>query len=763
MRTILLLRGCPASGKSTWIKQHNLEPYTLSADNLRLQTQGPVLTIDGKLQITQKNDNLVWSTLYSLLEQRMERGEFVVVDATHYRSELLKRYKDIIEKYRYRAYIVDFTSVSKEECLRRNSLRPEYQKVPDEVIEKMCAVFDAEKDGVFKEISNKFKVLPFETAIQTLQDNLLYDLNDKYDKVVVFGDMHGCYEPLKEYFNNNPLNDRTEYIFVGDYLDRGIQNKETLEFLSTHYNKPNFMFLEGNHEIWLRMFCDKQYKEFAPEKDEKNILKKYFGKSAVNELYSKNIKSSEFKDKTVPQIESFNKGELRQICRKFAQFTYFKFGDKNYLVTHGGLPCLPNLFISTQEMIKGVGKYEEIDEIYKYWHQNTDSNTYQIHGHRNIMQLPIINERCINLCDTPETGGSLRVIEISKDGSLTPIYIKNNVFNTELKRRDERIGKLETKTDNELLESLNKSKWVQKKVLEGGIISYNFTRDAFYKRHWDENTCTARGLFVDKDSEQVVTRSWNKFFNWGENEDNSSLALKHKLQFPVKVFKKENGFLGLVSYNSKTDDLLVCSKSTNQGDFAQWIKDTLYEVYTSKQIEKIKEYCKVNNCTMVFECIRPLEDPHIIRYENNDLILLDIIKNSFNAEYLRWEELQIVASTIGLHLKTLEFIFNDFEELHTFKSNITENWDCKHEGYVICDQNNYMVKIKSRYYKWWKQWRAVKDKVVKGQNVKKVFTNEFDVKMHRFLIEYDKDILATKSIPDIAEEFYKHLDKQCTM
>ena len=31
MRTLLLLRGIQASGKSTWIKENNLEPYTLSA------------------------------------------------------------------------------------------------------------------------------------------------------------------------------------------------------------------------------------------------------------------------------------------------------------------------------------------------------------------------------------------------------------------------------------------------------------------------------------------------------------------------------------------------------------------------------------------------------------------------------------------------------------------------------------------------------------------------------------------------------------
>ena len=54
MRTLLLLRGIQASGKSTWIKENNLEPYTLSADNIRLNIANPVLTEDGSYEISQK-------------------------------------------------------------------------------------------------------------------------------------------------------------------------------------------------------------------------------------------------------------------------------------------------------------------------------------------------------------------------------------------------------------------------------------------------------------------------------------------------------------------------------------------------------------------------------------------------------------------------------------------------------------------------------------------------------------------------------------
>ena len=54
MRTIYILRGAPGSGKSTWIKENNLEQYTLSADNIRLMYQSPVLNTSGNFVITQQ-------------------------------------------------------------------------------------------------------------------------------------------------------------------------------------------------------------------------------------------------------------------------------------------------------------------------------------------------------------------------------------------------------------------------------------------------------------------------------------------------------------------------------------------------------------------------------------------------------------------------------------------------------------------------------------------------------------------------------------
>ena len=340
MRTLLLTRGAPGSGKSTWIKNNNLEQYTLSADSIRLLYQSPVLTSTGSFAISQKNDNSVWSLLYNLLEERMKRGEFIIVDATHYKSNLLNRYKELVSEYRYRVYIIDFTDVSKEKCLERNSLRDVYKRVPEETIEKMYTVFEEDT-----EISNKFKVLKKEEALYILEENLLFDYN-KYEKIVVLGDIHGCYAPLKEYFNNNPYNEKYGYVFIGDYIDRGIQNKEVLEFLLTIKDYPNVLLLEGNHEKWLKLYSNKDYKDVQIEKEDISILKKYFSKEDFYRLKKNNIKSEVFLKKTLPQIESIDKKDLRQLCRKFGQFAYFTFGKQNYFISHGGIPCVPNLFIS---------------------------------------------------------------------------------------------------------------------------------------------------------------------------------------------------------------------------------------------------------------------------------------------------------------------------------------------------------------------------------------------------------------------------------
>lgn len=146
MRILLLLRGSAGCGKSTWIEKNGLKPYALSADDIRLLCQSPIMQVDGKDGISQNNEKIVWKTLFNLLETRMQRGEFTVIDATNSKTVEMNRYKEMCSTYRYRIYCVDFTDIPIEETKRRNANREPLKRVPDEVIDKMYSRFATQKN-----------------------------------------------------------------------------------------------------------------------------------------------------------------------------------------------------------------------------------------------------------------------------------------------------------------------------------------------------------------------------------------------------------------------------------------------------------------------------------------------------------------------------------------------------------------------------------------------------------------------------------------
>lgn len=198
MRTLLLFRGAPGVGKSTYIEKNGLKPYTLSADDIRLLCQSPVLMTDGSTGISQNNDNVVWKTLFTLLETRMKRGEFTVIDATNSKASEMNKYKKLCQEYRYRIFCIDMTDVPIEECKRRNKLRPISKQVPDEVIDKMYSRFKTQN------IPGGIKIIKPDELDTIFMKKI--DLSD-YKKIHHIGDVHGANTALKEYlvrqyFNN---------------------------------------------------------------------------------------------------------------------------------------------------------------------------------------------------------------------------------------------------------------------------------------------------------------------------------------------------------------------------------------------------------------------------------------------------------------------------------------------------------------------------------------------------------------------------------
>ena len=725
MRTLLLLRGIQASGKSTWIKENNLEPYTLSADNIRLNIANPVLTEDGSYEISQKYNKVTWELLYKYLEMRMQNGDFTIIDATHSDLKLLNKYKDLASTYKYTMYCLEF-DVPLEEALKRNKERDNYKYVPERVIERTYeTIKNNEKlPSALKKIESIDEIINFYTA----------DVN-QYEKVVIIGDIHSCAEPLKEVLKD--FNEETLYIFVGDYFDRGIQPVETFNIMLDLLEKPNVILIEGNHE-------EKSMKKFIYDE----------------EKYTKSFEETTL----LPLLKEYDvdyvRASLKKIYKKLRQCFAFEFRGKKFLCTHGGLPLVPKLtLVSAKEMIHGVGKYEtEIGEIYsENYKKGLCQGFIQVHGHRGI------NDGQFSYCleDRVEFGGELKVLTINNEGKIKKTGIKNSVYNKGLKLpMSGAVEKVEFNTANELINEMIRNQFINVKECDYNLISLNFNREVFNKKKWNDLTIKARGLFVDKDSGEVKIRSYNKFFNFGERHVNLGY-LKKYATYPIRVFKKYNGFLGLASVVN--GEVVLTSKSVTSGKYKDIFQD-IWDKVESEVRELLKKTMIENNCTAVFEVVSPEYDPHIIKYDKEHLYLLDFIENKLDLDThnidLEFSEnlMKKIEFSSNLLTKKEELIrLENYDELYNFLAEKGKSLE-EFEGYVLCDNSGFMFKFKLPYYNLWKTRRAwlerYRSALAKG---KKVEVTEKDEHRHfkKFLLKLGKDKLQELSIIDVRELYEK--------
>lgn len=678
MRKLVLLRGLPGSGKSSWIKEMGKEvvPRTLSSDAFRLILRSPETGLYGQDGICGNITPQAWSMLFLALEIRMKAGEFTIVDATHIKEKDINGYRSLAEKYRYETVIVDFTNIPLEEVKRRNATRKgHYSYVPENVIEKLDKLLATQKVPEWVKVVTPEE---FQSVVSVSRE----DFSD-WKKIHHIGDLQSSYTPLLKLLSEG-LKDDELYIFVGDFLDRGTEHSQVLSFILENFKKPNVILVEGNHEAHLW--------DWANDKESN---------------------SEEFESKTRPILEQsgFDKKLVRRLCRSLREALVYTYGDKTVLVSHGGFPYIPSsdemVFISSQTFIKGAGVYrDDIDEAFNA-HPRLKVGDYQVHGHRNSQGNPIRNGRSWNLEAKVEFGGYLRAVSLDKK-EFSAVEILNEIGTP-----------VSEKTSTpDLLERLRSSKFIKERVNPHGISSFNFSKSAFYDGVWNAQTVKARGLFIHTELKEIVARSYDKFFNVGELSLTTMTSLEHNLRFPVDIYVKENGYLGIIGYDKHRDELIIASKSTTEGDFAGWFRELVEKTLDQKSVKSIVR----EGLSLVFEVIDPIHDPHIIKYSEPKLILLDIVKNKEIFEKLPFEEVVASAQRIGCEAKRLHKTLSSFEEFKAWHAEVTKP-DFKLggiediEGFVIEDARLFMTKIKLSFYSFWKFMRTLKDKHRTGKTL----------------------------------------------
>ncbi|SNV62942.1 RNA ligase [Veillonella rodentium] len=678
MRTLLLMRGAPASGKSQWIRDNNLEAYTLEADHFRMLLRSPVIS-DDSWYISQKDNESAWKLLLDCLEQRMSHGDFIVLDATHTTPKSVNGYKELINRYKYSVYYYE-QEATLEECLARNASRLEYKRVPEQVIRRMYKMTNNHS------LPNFCKKI---TSIDEINNYFTVNVTEKYDRIRIIGDIHACYTVLQKAIT--PWDEKTLYIFCGDYLERGIENKGMLYEMMRLSELPNTIMLEGNHE--------KHIKNFAFN-TELNTSKGFL----------KEVIAPIIKDMSKKEINSLQR-DLRLFYKRLRQCYPFIFHGKKYLVSHGGISYVPNMtYISTDTFIKGYGSYEtDIAKIYdKNYKNGLCQDFIQIHGHRDVPDGTY--SYCLE--GEVEFGGELKYIDIVET-TFTKKGIQNDIYDKNYMRHDfERMSQHTIFTQNEDINIIGNSKLVKVKSCEPNLYSLNFTPRAFHKRQWNDCTVQARGLFVDRITGDVKLRSYNKFFNIGERPETQWPSLADTLSFPVEVRAKENGFLAILGVIN--NEFVFASKSTTKGSHVTIFKDLFLQLPKEIQLG-IKELLIREDCSIIFEVISS-QDTHIIRYEKDHLFILDLIPNSLdiNGKHVdvafSKHHLQSINELLKVNTCNFISIVNTIKtanSIHELTEVLNEQMNSYKptEGIVLVDKNGFMAKFKGSYYSDWKYRR----------------------------------------------------------
>ena len=129
-RKIIMLKGLPGSGKTTWARQYIDEhPSTarVNKDDLRAMLH------NGKY--SNGRENFVLKVRDFIVDQALANGHDVVVDDTNCEPKHHARLEEIAAKHGATLEVKDFTDVPLETCIERDLRRP--NSVGERVIRRM--------------------------------------------------------------------------------------------------------------------------------------------------------------------------------------------------------------------------------------------------------------------------------------------------------------------------------------------------------------------------------------------------------------------------------------------------------------------------------------------------------------------------------------------------------------------------------------------------------------------------------------------------
>lgn len=224
---------------------------------------------------------------------------------------------------------------------------------------------------------------------------------------------------------------------------------------------------------------------------------------------------------------------------------------------------------------------------------------------------------------------------------------------------------------------------------------------------WDEITVSCRGIIINTDTKEIVSKPWNKFFNYNPEFH------KHNITDNSYILEKLDGSLGISYREPGSNRIRIATKNSFDNEMT-----TQANAWLDKKIEEVGWDFFPKSGTFLFEIIYPENYSTIINYgDRRECVLLGIINTKTGREF-DFEATESFGLTHNISTP----------KQYSFKSFISVVEHCKtlpwnNEGYVITLPQNENCKYKLKGTKFieihrlafglgpHRIWRCVKDGV----------------------------------------------------
>ena len=130
MTRLLITRGLPASGKTTFARKLQPDVVRVNRDDLRRM-------LHGRRLFTQRAEAQVTQAQRAAVEALLRARGSVIVDDTNLRAKTVREWAELAARFDASFEVHDFTDVPLDECVRRDADRPEEERVGEDAIRRM--------------------------------------------------------------------------------------------------------------------------------------------------------------------------------------------------------------------------------------------------------------------------------------------------------------------------------------------------------------------------------------------------------------------------------------------------------------------------------------------------------------------------------------------------------------------------------------------------------------------------------------------------